>query len=98
MTSNKKNTLFLNTLLFIGLFYTSIPIQVDAVPVQLIPSERIKYPIHIACECDYYLYVDDKYIEQANTEVNIAENWEQGHPGWNATKKFYPVIDNESPK
>ena len=98
MTSNKKNTLFLNTLLFIGLFYTYIPIQVDAIPVQLIPSERIKYPIHIACECDYYLYVDDKYIEQANTEVNIEENWEQGHPGWNATKKFYPVIDNEIPK
>jgi hypothetical protein len=98
MTSNKKNTLFLNTLLFIGLFYTSIPIQVDAVPVQLIPNNNIKYPIHIACECDYYLYVDDKYIEQANTEVNVEENWEQGHPGWNATKKFYPVIDNESPK
>ena len=98
MTYIKNNTLFLNTLLFIGLFYTSMPIQVDAIPVQLIPSENIKYPIHIACECDYYLYVDDKYIEQANTEVNIAEKWEQGHPGWNATKKFYPVIDNESPK
>ena len=98
MTSNKNNTLFLNTLLFIGLFYTYIPIQVDAIPVQLIPNESIKYPIHIACECDYYLYVDDKYIEQANTEVNIEENWEQGHPGWNATKKFYPVIDNEIPK
>jgi len=98
MTSNKKNTLFLNTLLFIGLFYTTIPIQVDAIPVQLIPNKSIKYPIHIACECDYYLYVDDKYIEQANTEVNIEENWEQGHPGWNATKKFYPVIDNEIPK
>jgi hypothetical protein len=98
MTSNKNNTLFLNTLLFIGLFYTYIPIQVDAIPVQLIPNKSIKYPIHIACECDYYLYVDDKYIEQANTEVNIEENWEQGHPGWNATKKFYPVIDNESPK
>jgi len=98
MTSNKNNTLFLNTLLFIGLFYTYIPIQVDAIPLRLIPNESIKYPIHIACECDYYLYVDDKYIEQANTEVNIEENWEQGHPGWNATKKFYPAIDNEIPK
>ena len=98
MISTKNNTLFLNTLLFIGLFYTSIPIKVDAIPIQLIPIESIKYPIYIACECDYSLYVDDKYIEQANKEVNIIENWEEGHPGWNATKKFIPVITNETPK
>ena len=98
MISTKNDTLFLNTLLFIGLFYTYIPIKVDAIPIQLIPIENIKYPIHIACECDYSLYVDDKYIEQANKEVNIIENWEEGHPGWNATKKFIPVITNETPK
>ena len=98
MISTKNNTLFLNTLLFIGLFYTTIPIKVDAIPIQLIPIENIKYPIYIACECDYSLYVDDKYIEQANKEVNIIENWEEGHPGWNATKKFIPVITNETPK
>ena len=98
MVFKKEHSLFLNTLLCIGLFQACI--QVYAIPVNLVPrhSEGIKYPINVACECDYSLYVDGKYIEQANKEVNIIEKVEYGHPGWNATKTFNPIIYDESPK
>ena len=100
MVFKKEHSLFLNTLFCIGLFNACTQTQVYAIPVNLVPStgEGIKYPIHIACECDYSLYVDGKYIDQANKEVNIIESVEYGHPGWNATKKFYPIIYDKSPK
>jgi len=100
MVFKKEHSLFLSTLFCIGLFNACTQTQVYAIPVNLVPSriEGIKYPIHIACECDYSLYVDGKYIDQANKEVNIVEIVEYGHPGWNATKKFYPIIYDESPK
>ena len=98
MVFKREHSLFLNTLFCIGLFQACS--HVHAIPVNLVPTpgEGIKYPINIACECDYSLYVDGKYIEQANKEVNIVENIEYGHPGWNATKTFYPIIYDESPK
>jgi len=100
MVFKKEHSLFLSTLFCIGVFNACTQTQVYAIPVNLVPSriEGIKYPIHIACECDYSLYVDGKYIDQANKEVNIVEIVEYGHPGWNATKKFYPIIYDESPK
>ena len=100
MVFKKEHSLFLSTLFCIGLFNVCTQTQVYAIPVNLVPSriEGIKYPIHIACECDYSLYVDGKYVDQANKEVNIVEIVEYGHPGWNATKKFYPIIYDESPK
>ena len=98
MVFKREHSLLLNTLFFISLFQACVPVY--AIPVNLVPtpSEGIKYPINIACECDYYLYVDGKYIEQANKEVNIVEKIEYGHPGWNATKTFNPIIYDESPK
>jgi hypothetical protein len=98
MVFKREHSLLLNTLFFISLFQACVPVY--AIPVNLLPtpSEGIKYPINIACECDYYLYVDGKYIEQANKEVNIVEKIEYGHPGWNATKTFNPIIYDESPK
>ena len=100
MVFKKEHSLFLSTLFCIGVFNACTQTRVYAIPVNLVPSpgEGIKYPIHIACECDYSLYVDGKYIDQANKEVNIIESVEYGHPGWNATKKFYPIIYDESPK
>jgi hypothetical protein len=100
MVFKKEHSLFLSTLFCIGLFNACTQTQVYAIPVNLLPSpsEGIKYPINIACECDYSLYVDGKYIDQANKEVNIIESVEYGHPGWNATKKFYPIIYDKSPK
>ena len=98
MVFKREHSLFLNTLFCIGIFQACS--HVHAIPVNLVPtpSEGIKYPINIACECDYSLYVDGKFIDQANKEVNIVENIEYGHPGWNATKTFYPIIYDESPK
>ena len=100
MVFKKEHSLFLSTLVCIGVFNACTQTQVYAIPVNLLPSpsEGIKYPINIACECDYSLYVDGKYAQQVNTEVNIIESVEYGHPGWNATKKFYPIIYDESPK
>ena len=100
MVFKKEHSLFLSTLFCIGVFNACTQTQVYAIPVNLVPSpsEGIKYPIHIDCECDYSLYVDGKYVDQANKEVNIVEIVEYGHPGWNATKKFYPIIYDESPK
>ena len=80
-----------NLVLFVGLLTTSI----RAVPVQMSVVETINYPIYIACECDYSLYVDDKYIHHDKTEVKTYDYLETG---WNATKRFYPYIREESPK
>jgi len=66
-----------------------------SLPIEFVNT--IKYPIHVACECDYEIFVDGKFVDQANKEVNILENYYEGHPGWNATKFFFPVINTESP-
>ena len=98
MVFKKEPSLFLNTLFCIGLFKACT--QVYAIPVNLVasPSYGIKYPIHIACECQYSLYVDGKYIDQPDNELNISQLVEYDYPMWNDTKKFYPVIYDESPK
>ena len=80
-----------NLVLFMGLFATSI----SAIPVQMSVAGNIEYPIKIACECDYSLYVDGKYIESDKTEVKSFDYLETG---WNSTKRFYPYIHEESPK
>jgi hypothetical protein len=80
-----------NLVLFVGLLATSV----RAIPVQMSTVDTIKYPIYVACECDYSLYVDDKYIHHDITEVKTYDYLETG---WNATKRFYPYIHDESPK
>ena len=95
MILKKKQSCFLNTLFCIGLFQACT--QVYAIPVNLVatPSSGIKYPIYVACECDYSLYVDGNYVENDKTEVKSFDYLETG---WNSTKRFYPVIYDESPK
>ena len=89
-------SLFLNTLLFIGLFNTCIGVY--AIPVSLVSSSNdgeIKYPIHVACECMFTLYVDGKYVAEGNKE-NYAPYGLITE--WNDTKKYYPVIYENEPK
>ena len=95
MIIKKKQSCFLNTLFCIGLFQACT--QVYAIPVNLvaIPSSGIQYPIYVACECDYSLYVDGNYVEHDKTEVKSFDYLETG---WNSTKRFYPFIYDESPK
>ena len=69
MFINGFNTLFLNTVLFIGIFNSVTPIY--SVPIELVPSQSINYPINIACECDYNLYVDGNYAKQ----VGIVDDY-----------------------
>ena len=53
----------------------------------------IKYPIHVACECEnYQLYVDGNFVKQASVVESYLED------EWNATKIFIPEITNEIPK
>ena len=71
-----------------------------SLPIEFINKENmntIKYPIHVACECDYEIYVDGKFVDQTNKEVNVIEYVFEGHPGWNATKFFSPIINTKSP-
>jgi hypothetical protein len=96
MVFNSMRSLFLNTLMFVGLFNACRNIY--AIPVNLFtPSSggTIQYPIYIACECEYSLYVDGKNIQPDNTKV---ETFDYLETGWNVTKKFYPYIYDESPK
>ena len=91
-----ERSLFMNTLLCIGLFQTFA--SLDAIPVQLLsstPNDGIKYPIHVACECMFTLYVDGKYIGEGNKE-NYAPRGLITE--WNDTKKYYPVIYENEPK
>jgi hypothetical protein len=72
--------------------------MVMSLPIEFMNKEStIKYPIHVACECDYEIFVDGKFVDQTNKEVNIIENVFEGHPGWNATKLFSPIINTKSP-
>ena len=92
------HSLFLNTLLFFGLFNSCL--EVFAVPVSLVSSSNdasgvIKYPIHVACECMFTLYVDGKYIGEGNKENYVPYGL---ITEWNDTKKYYPVISENEPK
>jgi len=89
------HSLFLNTLLFIGLFNTCIGVY--AIPVSLVSSSNdggIKYPLHVACECMFTLYVDGKYIGEGNKENYVPYGL---ITEWNDTKKYYPVIYTNEP-
>jgi hypothetical protein len=89
------HSLFLNTLLFIGLFNTCIGVY--AIPVSLVSSSNdggIKYPLHVACECMFTLYVDGKYIGEGNKENYVPYGL---ITEWNDTKKYYPVIYANEP-
>ena len=91
-------SLFLNTLLFFGLFNSYL--EVSAIPVSLVSSSNdasgvIKYPIHVACECMFTLYVDGKYIGEGNKENYVPYGL---ITEWNDTKKYYPVISENEPK
>ena len=96
MVFKGERSLFMNTLLCIGLFQTFT--SLDAIPVKLLSStsnDGIKYPIHVACECMFTLYVDGKYIGEGNKE-NYAPHGLITE--WNDTKKYYPVIYDNEPK
>ena len=89
-------SLFLNTLFFVGLFNTCIGVY--AIPVSLVSSSNdggIKYPLHVACECMFTLYVDGKYIGEGNKENYVPYGL---ITEWNDTKKYYPVIYTNEPK
>ena len=62
---------FLNSLLFLGLLYSITPTY--SVPVEVIPSQGIVYPIHVACECDYDLYVDGKKLNPVDVIKAASE-------------------------
>ena len=87
-----KQMLFLNSLLFIGLLCSIPPIY--SIPIEVIPSQGIVYPIHVACECNYNLYVDGKKINPAD----IVRNWDETEDDINATNIFNPVLFEPSPK
>ena len=82
------------SLLYIGLFMLCNPNVAMSLPVELINKEStIKYPIHVACECeDYQIYVDGKFVKQASVVKSYLED------EWNATKIFIPEITTETPK
>ena len=84
--------LFFNSLLFLGLLCSITSIY--SIPVEVIPSSGIVYPIHVACECDYNLYVDGKKINPAG----IVTSWDGTADGVNVTNIFNPVLFDPSPK
>jgi hypothetical protein len=92
MLNKPVNMLFLNSLLFIGLIYNVTPTY--SIPIEVIPSEGIIYPIHVACECDYNIYVDGKLVKSAG----IVQNWDGSDGGVNITQIFNPVIYEPTPK
>ena len=96
----------IQTLLYIGLFMLFNPLQnyntnvAMSLPIEFTNKQNtntntntIKYPIHVACECeDYQLYIDGKIVEPVGVvEGNLEREW-------NATKIFIPVITTETPK
>ena len=94
----------LQSLLYIGLFMLCNPLQIHntnvamSLPVEFINKQNantntIKYPIHVACECEnYQIYVDGNFVKQASVVESYLEN------EWNATKIFIPEITSETPK
>jgi hypothetical protein len=96
MVFKGERSLFMNTLLCIGLFQTFT--SLNAIPVRLLsstPNDGIKYPIHVACECMFTLYVDGKYVGEGNKENYTPHGL---ITEWNDTKKYYPVIYENEPK
>ena len=77
--------------LFVGLFATSV----TAIPVQMSVVGSVKYPIHVACECMFTLYVDGKYVAEGNKANYVPYGL---ITEWNDTKKYYPVIYENEPK
>ncbi len=80
--------------LLVGLFATSV----SAIPVQMSvvgSVGSVKYPIHVACECMFTLYVDGKYVAEGNKENYVPYGL---ITEWNDTKKYYPVIYENEPK
>ena len=77
---------FLNSILFLGLLCSISPIY--SIPIEVIPSSGIVYPIHVACECDYNLYVDGKKVNP----VGIVTSWDRTDDGVNVTNIFNPVL------
>ena len=80
--------------LFVGLFATSV----SAIPVQMSDVGTVgsvKYPIHVACECMFTLYVDGKYVAEGNKANYVPYGL---ITEWNDTKKYYPVIYENEPK
>jgi len=88
----------LQSLLYIGVFMLCNPNVAMSMPVEFIHKgntsmNTIKYPIHVACECEnYQLYVDGNFVKQASVVESYLED------EWNATKIFIPEITNEIPK
>ena len=83
-----------NLVLFIGLFTISAS-SVDAIPIPTPVGETVKYPINVACECMFTLYVDGVYVGEGNKKRYDPNYWPFG---WNDTKKYYPVIYENQPK
>ena len=83
-----------NLVLFMGLFTISAS-SVDAIPIPTPVGETVKYPINIACECMFTLYVDGVYVGEGNKKRYDPNYWPFG---WNDTKKYYPVIYENHPK
>jgi len=82
-----------NLVLFMGLFAMSVSsVGADG------GSANIKYPINVACECIFTLYVDGVYVGEGNKENYDPVNWPFGRSEWNNTKKYYPVIYENEPK
>ena len=87
-----------NLVLFMGLFAISVS-PVGAIPINTSGGgASIKYPINIACECIFTLYVDGVYVGEGNKENYDPVNWPFGISEWNNTKKYYPVIYENEPK
>jgi hypothetical protein len=90
--TRRSNIGLFNLVLFVGLYNTSV----SAIPINAVASyEGIKYPIHVACECIFTLYVDGVYVGEGNKE-NYDPKY--GSTEWNDTKKYYPVIRENEPK
>ena len=86
-----------NLVLFMGLFSMStsaVPVD-HVIPIQTPVGASIKYPINVACECMFTLYVDGKYVGEGNKENYTPHGL---ITEWNDTKKYYPVIYENEPK
>ena len=97
------STMKIQPVLYIGLFMLLHPFcqhsntMVSSLPIEFInklDTKTIKYPIHVACECDnYQIYVDGRLTMQAS----VIEDEDYLETGWNSTKIFIPEINNETP-
>jgi hypothetical protein len=88
MLKKQTNIFILNSLLLLGLI---APIY--SVPIEIIPSNGLIYPIHVACECDYNIYVNGQMVKP----VGIVKNWDGTDDGMNVTNIFNPVIFEPNP-